>query len=132
MSAFPRPRTSSALLVMEPFQKRLRSSRAPQSARIASPPPPPQVMEIAPALAAPEASDEALINDLEMLEARVAELLREVQKNLADINGYMLSGIMTAFVASVAGVRDKVPDLLNLRHVNETLEDNVHRMRNLE
>jgi hypothetical protein len=55
-----------------------------------------------------------------------------VQKNLADINGYMLSGIMTAFVASVAGVRDKVPDLLNLRHVNETLEDNVHRMRNLE
>jgi hypothetical protein len=89
-------------------------------------------MEIAPALAAPEASDEALINDLEMLEARVAELLREVQKNLADINGYMLSGIMTAFVASVAGVRDKVPDLLNLRHVNETLEDNVHRMRNLE
>jgi hypothetical protein len=105
---------------------------------VQSPPPPlppPQQTQEQPS-GSPDASmaygDEALINELDTLEARVADLLREVQKSLGDISGYMLSGIMAAFVGSVAGVRIKVPDLLNLRHVNETLEENVRRMRTLE
>jgi hypothetical protein len=76
--------------------------------------------------------EQALHEDLARLEARVADFLRDIQKDVNTASAYMLEGMMAAFSRKGESIRCKIPDLQNLRTLNQRLEQNVDAIRNLD
>jgi hypothetical protein len=76
--------------------------------------------------------ENALNEDITLLEVRVAEFLRDIQKDINMASAFMLEGIMTAFSRTGENIRSKMPDLQKFRAMNNRLEQNVSAIRNLE
>lgn len=96
MSAFPRKRPSTGA---EGTPKRLRTPRR----TAAAPPPPPEP---------PAPPTEAEVSaDLEGLERRVEESLREIQAELTSAASLMLESVCGSFQHEVGSLRTRVPEV---------------------